>query len=160
MLLDGVEERVADLLLTCSGGIPSATVTDITVTLNAPLAAGEPRLIVNDPASSETAVDTFQGILESDSVKFRAVSFRYPGNGTLTFRITNVRVDASRLPEQLAPVIMVASAVSFPIVDSVQTVGLLRNAGAKRDAVQGTTISSLFTCRSAVAMPFLVRGEG
>ena len=161
VLLEGVQERVADLLLTCSGGIPSDTVTDITVTLNAPLIAGEPQLIINGPASSEANNDTFQGTLESGSIKFRAVSFRYPGNGTLTLRITNVRVDASRLPEHLIPVMMVVSAASFPIVDSIQTVGLVRNASAKREAVQGTTIPSPFTCSSTGAgVPPIVRGEG
>ena len=167
LLLEGVQERVADLLLTCSGGIPSATVTDITVTLNAPLVANEPQLIINDPAAAETIPetinDTFQGSVESGSIKFRGVSFRYPGSGIITFRITNVRVDASRLPEQLAPIMMVVSTPSFPIVDSVQTVGLVRHSELKRDAVQGTAIPAAFTCGSfagAGGVPPLVRGEG
>jgi hypothetical protein len=102
---EGVAELVGDFLLTCTGGIigngGSATFTlyfnsTVTSHIVAPESGGsEAMLLIDDLSTSPTlGVNVIQSVVNGGTVTFYNVPIQAPGNGTRTFRMTNLRVNA------------------------------------------------------------------
>lgn len=114
---EGRTELASDLVLDCSGASRSAMTGDVLVKFNTNFtskpagSATEALLLVGNPAAPQPSVNAFQGIVASnDAVRFLSVPLAASGaNATRTFRMTNLRLDASlpNLPEMLTATVMV-----------------------------------------------------
>ena len=107
---EGVAEYLADIVVVCNNGVTqSIPPQSLTVTLNANITSrvdqsnlSEATLLINDSLGDnrELGSTVFRGIQPSpNSVRFDSVSVFEPGSGAaLTYRFSNIRVDASRFP--------------------------------------------------------------
>ena len=116
---EGLAEPTGDILLACSGGVPGAFSTNITLTY--PVAITN-RLSTSGIPDMTLTVDSGIGPMPGNSVPslqaanvvvFNGVSFTVPGSGSVLIRISNIRISVN------------PSAVGQPITASISTSGLL-----------------------------------
>ena len=98
---EGVAERLGDINLSCTGGVPGATVTfNLAVFLNvgftnhvSPTGVTDVTLTINNAAGSVPPA-----ILQTSSgVSFNGVSFTVPASGPVDLRISNLRGNVNQL---------------------------------------------------------------
>jgi len=108
---EGIAERVGDIVLSCSGGIPGNVVNSnltffLSVNVTNKLATNgtfTDVLLTVDTGSGPTPVNVPAQAFGTDAVVFNGVTFTVPASGNVTLRLTNLRGDASQLgttPEQ------------------------------------------------------------
>ena len=108
---EGVAERVGDILLSCSGGVPGSIVSGnltffLNVNITNKLASNgtfTDVLLTADTGSGPTAVSATAQPFGSMAVVFNGVTFTVQASGNVTLRLSNLRADASQLgsaPEQ------------------------------------------------------------
>src|SRR5579872_2982330 len=100
---EGIAERIGDIVLDCSGGVPGATLTsNLTVYLNVnvtnKLAGGSftDVLLTIDTGSGPVPASSGAQPFAPDAVVFNGVSFTVPASGKVTLRVTNLRADANQ----------------------------------------------------------------
>ncbi len=124
---EGVTERAGDILLSCSGGAPSESLTgNFTIFLNAGIAN---RLSANNATGVEIVFDNgpgpqlapVTGYLNGPAVSFNGLSVPLSSTGTLTLRITNLRVNATDVQpgSSVTASLAINSANILPIDQSV-----------------------------------------
>jgi uncharacterized protein (TIGR03437 family) len=114
--MEGLAERLGDILLTCSGGRPGAAVTgDLNLNFNVNVTN---RLSGTSFTGIILTVDTGMGPVRAsvlaqpglaNEIVFRGLGFTVPPDGKVALRISNVRGNA----RQLAPAQSVTARVSF-----------------------------------------------
>lgn len=108
---EGITEPVGNILLTCSGGIPSFVVTGnltffLNVNITNKLAANNTLtdvLLTIDTGAGPTPVTVPAQPFGTDAVAFNGVSFTVPPSGNVNIALSNLRADATQLgttPEQ------------------------------------------------------------
>lgn len=106
--VEGLSERVGDMLLNCSGGAPGATIRgELTlISFNGPitnklLANGSLDIVMTaNSGSGETIVNTPATATAANQLTFASVQFVLSATGTAALRITNLRVAPPNTPEQ------------------------------------------------------------
>ena len=101
---EGLSERVGDIILSCSGGAPGATISgNLTVFLTVDVTN---KLALNNTVDAQLSVDTGSGPSASNAavqlaapgvVAFNGLRFTLPASGIVTLRVTNLRANASQL---------------------------------------------------------------
>jgi len=115
MRSEGIAERVGDIVLSCSGGIPGNVVnSNLTFFLSVNVTNKLENngtftdiLLTVDTGSGPTPVNVPAQPFGTQGVSFNGVTFTIPPSGNLTLRLSNLRGDASELgesPEQEQPV--------------------------------------------------------
>lgn len=106
---EGVAERVGDILLDCSGGRPGAVEEGNLSIL--PSAAVTNRLAANGTLDASLTINTGAGFQPSvaatpyaQGLAFNGIRFTIPATGKVTFRITNIRVNANQLGLSQRPI--------------------------------------------------------
>jgi hypothetical protein len=146
---EGLAELVGDLILNCTGGIPTPVgspipTVSIQIFLNTSLTSRllanpwlEALLLINEPTplAQQLGTNVFQGSqTTSNSVTFSAVPINPPGAGTLTLRITNIRANANALglaPPNTTPTAIVETVSStLPVSNPSQTVAFSQQGAA------------------------------
>ena len=100
---EGIAEKVGDIVLDCSGGVPGATLTsNLTVFLNVNVTN---KLVGSNFTDVLLTVDTGSGPVPASAtaqpsapsaVVFNGVSFTVPASGKVTLRVTNLRADTNQ----------------------------------------------------------------
>ncbi len=106
--IEGLSERVGDMLLNCSGGEPSATIRgELTlISYNGPITnklLGNGALdivMTSNNGSGERIVNTPATATAANQVTFATVEFVLSPTGTAALRITNLRIAPPNTPEQ------------------------------------------------------------
>jgi len=163
---EGLAERVGDVVLTCSGGTPGATISgNLTVFLNAAITN---KLAANNTVDAQLSVDTGTGpspanvpaeLAASGAVAFNGLSFTLPASGSVTLRITNLRADATGLTAPQQPILAFVSfsSASNPAVSNNQfTVamaqpGLLTESSSSGVRCNGSPLPSKITLANLLA---------
>lgn len=138
---EGVAELVSDVVFTCSGGSAGQNIsTNVSLFVNTALTSrifapstslGEPLLLIDDlNGGASPGTNLYQGTISGNAAYFTGVQFTAPGpSATRTLRFTNLRVDASGLPQSGAEPPRIQTMVSFsgasavPVNNPEQTVG-------------------------------------
>ena len=104
---EGLAENVGDAVVTCSGGIPGVhSSADLTITgttaftsrlVSPPSLLTEAVLLIDDPASpSAVGSNLIQGEqVAANQITFKNIPIVLPGAGKFTWRVKNLRVDAT-----------------------------------------------------------------
>jgi uncharacterized protein (TIGR03437 family) len=110
MRSEGIAERVGDIVLSCSGGVPGTVVNSnftffLSVNVTNKLAGGAftDVVLTIDTGSGPTPVNVPAQPFGTDAVVFNGVTFTVPPSGSVTLQLSNLRADASQLgsaPEQ------------------------------------------------------------
>lgn len=120
--IEGLSERVGDMLLNCSGGAPGATIRgELTlISFHGPITnkllanGGLDIVMTANNGSGETIVNTPARATASNQVTFASVEFVLSATGTAALRITNLRIAPPNTPEQQVRVAL-ASVTAGPI---------------------------------------------
>ena len=157
VLSEGLAEPVGDIVLTCSGGIAGAHVTDnLAVFLNVNITN---RISAGNLADAQLSVDTGTGPVASgifaqpvgmNGLAFNGVSFTIPASGQVSFRISNVRADASQLgptPQQRITALLSSNTLGITSPNAQFTVaitqaGLLAEASSSEVRCNGSPLPS------------------
>src|SRR5579863_6650656 len=109
---EGVAEKMGDILLNCTGGVPGAAVaTNLTVFLTVNVTN---KLLANNFTDVELTVDTGSGPSPAtvsvrpyapSAVSFDGLSFVLPPSGKASLTISNLRGDASQSPTPQQPIL-------------------------------------------------------
>ena len=99
---EGITERVGDIVLTCNGGQPAASVvtgltlfSTSTVITNRVSSAGVTDVQVTlETTGGPQLLNTTTTLASSNSVNISGISFTIPSSGNVSLRISNVRVNA------------------------------------------------------------------
>jgi uncharacterized protein (TIGR03437 family) len=102
---EGITEEVGNILLTCSGGIPSFVVTGnltffLNVNITNKLAANNTLtdvLLTIDTGSGPTPVTVPAQPFGTNAVAFNGISFTVPPSGDVNIELSNLRADATQL---------------------------------------------------------------
>jgi uncharacterized protein (TIGR03437 family) len=108
---EGIAEKVGNIVLSCSGGIPGTVVTGnltffLSVNVTNKLAADGTLtdvLLTINTGNGPTPVNVAAQPFGNDAVVFNGVTFTVPPSGSVTLQLSNLRGDASQLgptPEQ------------------------------------------------------------
>ena len=110
MRSEGIAERVGDIVLSCSGGVPGTVVNSnftffLSVNVTNKLAGSTftDVVLTIDTGSGPTPVNVPAQPFGTDAVVFNGVTFTVPPSGSVTLQLSNLRADASQLgsaPEQ------------------------------------------------------------
>jgi len=112
---EGIAERVGNIVLTCSGGVPGSVISgnftyflnvNITNKLAVNILTGV--LLTIDTGAGPVPVNVPAGPFGSTGVAFNGVSFTVPASGNVTIELSNVRADASQTGG-MPPAIILAS---------------------------------------------------
>jgi uncharacterized protein (TIGR03437 family) len=106
--IEGLSERVGDMVLNCSGGAPGATIRgELTlISFNGPitnklLANGALDIVMTaNNGGGETIVNTPATATAANQLTFASVQFVLSATGTAALRITNLRIAPPNTPEQ------------------------------------------------------------
>jgi len=164
---EGLAERVGDVVLTCSGGTPGATISgNLTVFLNAAITN---KLAANNTVDAQLSVDTGTGpspanvpaeLAASGAVAFNGLSFfTLPASGSVTLRITNLRADATGLTAPQQPILAFVSfsSASNPAVSNnrftvaMAQPGLLTESSSSGVRCNGSPLPSKITLANLLA---------
>jgi hypothetical protein len=131
----GRTEQVGDIVLTCSGSSDDLSIGKIRVSLNTPItskmieatgAMVDALLLLDDPAAPVIGTNAFLGTLLGPSlVEFAGVPLVGGGVTSRTFRITNLRGDASSLSAHSLAAVPVMADVSV-IQQSIAPIAFTR----------------------------------
>ena len=148
---EGITERVGDIVLDCSGGVPFATLTsNLTVFLNVNVTN---KLAGNNFTDVLLTVDTGSGPVPSNvaaqpfapsAVVFNGVAFTVPASGKVALRITNLRANATQAgsgPEQ--PIV---ASLSFSGTTGLQVSNVQFTVGITQPGLLATFSSGGVTC--------------
>ena len=101
---EGIAERVGDIVLNCSGGMPAAQITgNLSIFLSVNITNRVAGTTVTDVAftvdngSGPEPVNVPGTLTGPSSLVFNGVSFNLSPTGTATLRIANIRADANQL---------------------------------------------------------------
>src|SRR5438445_349967 len=157
VLSEGIAEPVGDIVLACSGGTPGAPVTDnLDVFLNVNITN---RVSAAGLADAQLSVDTGTGPVPAgifaqpvglNGLAFNGVSFTIPASGQVSFRISNVRADASQLgptPQQRITALLSSNTLGITSPNAQFTVaitqsGLLAEASSSEVRCNGSPLPS------------------
>jgi uncharacterized protein (TIGR03437 family) len=133
MRMEGLTERIGDILYTCTGAPGSSLTVNLAVQLNTEitnrLSSGqtvtEPALTVNNGSGPQTV--TVQPVLYSpNNLIWNGVSLQYSAQGTLTIDISGIRANATGFPVGAQIVAQLSmSAGSLLITQSSLVVGAI-----------------------------------
>lgn len=128
--VEGLAERVGDLVLACFGGIAGSPITvNLTVFLNTavtsriitPPATSEALLLIDEPAPAAQVLNAnvFQGLVSGNQITWPNISFTAPGDfAHRIFRFTNLRAHAIGLsgsPYIVQALVSVSGNAGMPI---------------------------------------------
>ncbi|MBI2685978.1 MAG: hypothetical protein HYX27_06660 [Acidobacteria bacterium] len=138
--LEGLAERVGDIVLNCTGGTPNGTVRgdirvisfggNVTNKLNTSTGTLDAVLTVNVGAGDVSTGATAQ-VLANNQFAFASMNFNLGPTGNATLRITNVRVVPPQAPEQPFQLALATNGPSAirvdnsPLTAGIATRGLL-----------------------------------
>ena len=102
--IEGLAEKMGDIVLTCSGGTPGAVVTgNLAISLSVPITN---RLTPGTPSDIVVTADTGPGavpvafnplLISPQTVSLNGVSFTTPASGGVTLRVDNLRGNATSM---------------------------------------------------------------
>ena len=104
---EGITERIGDIVLSCSGGQPGASVvagltlfSTSTVITNRVSSSGVVDVVVSlETAAGNQILNTTSTLASAASVNIAGISFITPSSGAVSIRISNVRVNAWQAAE-------------------------------------------------------------
>ncbi|MGH9665290.1 MAG: IPT/TIG domain-containing protein [Bryobacteraceae bacterium] len=114
---EGMAERVGDISLACSGGVPNAGVSgNLSLFLSVNVtnhidSANSPDVVLTIDTGSGPVPSGVAPLLSGNTVAFNGVDFRLSSAGAVTLRVSNLRGAASQL--QLAPNQFVTVSAAF-----------------------------------------------
>jgi len=157
VLSEGLAEPVGDIVLACSGGTAGAHVIDnLAVFLNVNITN---RVSANNLADAQLTVDTGTGPVPAgifappvglNGLAFNGISFTIPASRQVSFRISNVRADASQLgptPQQRITALLSSNTLGITSPNAQFTVamtqtGLLAEASSSEVRCNGSPLPS------------------
>ncbi len=157
---EGITERVGDIVLACSGGVPGSTVTgNLTFFLNVN--------VTNKLAANNTFTDVFLTVDSGSGsvpvnitpvpdgqygVTFNGVSFTVPPSGNVTLQLTNLRANANQLgissQQQVTATIAFSTNAGLPLSNNepvtvgITSPGLLAASSASGVTCTGSPVPS------------------
>ena len=157
---EGLTELVADMKLTCTGGVVGQSLTaNLAIFTNTNitsriLSGGGSEALLTIAPPPYTPATLYQGQMSgNNSLVFSGVSISMPGSGTRELNFRNVRVNATMLPVNSLVIMYVtmATSISVPISNPQQTVAMTQT---------GLSFEVRKTDDSASAVPNLVSCPG
>lgn len=150
---EGLTELSGDVVLTCKDGNPAQPITvNIQVYANTTITSkvlstggSEALLLINDPPGGSVVIGTnaYRGVPASGAssvMTWTGIPLTPPGtNNVLILRMTNLRVDASKLlppgtvstsllPQQLIMFVSISGSTTVPVTNSQLVTGYVQNA--------------------------------
>ena len=157
--IEGLAEKMGDIVLSCSGGTPGAVITgNLSISLTVPITN---RLTPGTPSDLVLTADTGSGpipvaftaqLISPQTVSLNNVSFTTPASGQTTLRVDNLRGNATSMATgQFIGALLAFNGLSTiainnnnPIV-AVPQRGLLSNASSTTIRCVGSTVPSTIT---------------
>ena len=155
--LEGLAERLGDILLTCSDGPPGTFGGNLNITLNVNVtnkltAQGNADAVLTiDSGSGPVAAGVPATVMANNQISFNGLSFTVPASGKLNLRISNLRGAVSQLPSAAfgqavhATLSFTASSIGLTIADVI--------VGYPQRSLLASVISGIIPSDSGSSLP-------